>query len=106
MLVGKQFLCINYAHPLQQALMVGHQDYAIDGMTGDNWVGMAGTNDDLAQFNITQPINKYDGKLSGVELSLQHFFEGTPYGMQANVTMLETDEEADPYLIGEQRALP
>ena len=52
------------------------------------------------------PVNKYDGRLSGLELSVQHFFEGTPYGVQANAVMLQTDEEADSYLIGEQRALP
>ena len=103
------FVSIGYAHPAPDGSDPNGWPtgtYAIDGVSGVNWVGIGDANDDLAQFNITQPVNKYDGKLSGVELSLQHFFEGTPYGMQANVTMLETDEEADPYLIGEQRALP
>ena len=100
------FVGLNYAHPSATSTNGWPSGtYAIDGVTGLNWVGIGDANDDLAQFNITQPVNKYDGKLSGVELSLQHFFEGTPYGMQANVTMLDTDT-VDPYLVGEQRALP
>ena len=101
------FVALGYAHPTATSTNGWPSGtYAIDGVTGVNWVGIGDANDALAQFNITQPVNKYDGKLSGVELSLQHFFEGTPYGMQANVTKLRTDEEADPYLVGEQRALP
>ena len=101
------FVALGFAHPTADSTNGWPAGtYAIDGVSGVNWVGIGDSTDGLAQFEITQPINKYDGKLSGVELSLQHFFEGTPYGMQANVTMLETDEEADSYALGEQGALP
>jgi hypothetical protein len=62
--------------------------------------------DDLLLFQQTTNVNRYDSKLSGVEIAIQHLFEGTPYGVQANVTMLDTDDEADPYDTGEQSALP
>ena len=44
--------------------------------------------DPLAQFSMTKPMNLEEGDVSGLELTLQHLFEGTPYGMQFNYTKI------------------
>jgi TonB-dependent receptor len=80
--------------------------YAIDSMSGVNWIGIGDASDDLLQFQQTTPVNKYDAKLRGVEVSIQHFFVNTPYGIQANITQLDSGDEADPYSTAEQSALP
>ena len=80
--------------------------YGIDSVSGVNWIAIGDENDDLLQFRQPPPINKYDATLRGIEVAIQHFFEGTPYGVQANVTVLDSGDEADPYDTGEQSALP
>ena len=40
----------------------------------------------MATFEVTRPYNKEEGTVSGIEVALQHLFEGTPYGMQFNYT--------------------
>ncbi len=63
--------------------------------------------DPLALFDITQPFNLNDGKVSGFEVTLQHLFEGTPFGFQANFTKVTGgDVEPDTYAIGDQFILP
>lgn len=57
-------------------------------------------------FNQIMPVNKYDGTLEGVEVALQHFFEGTPYGFQVNYTHIAGDTDVDPASVVEQFALP
>mgnify|MGYP003684358353 FL=1 len=42
--------------------------------------------DPLALFTVSRPINMEEGDVSGIEVTLQHLFEGTPYGMQFNAT--------------------
>ena len=37
---------------------------------------------------MTKPMNLEEGDVSGLELTLQHLFEGTPYGMQFNYTKI------------------
>ena len=61
----------------------------------------------MASFNITGPYNKEKGSVNGYELALQHFFEGTPYGMQFNATFISGgDVKVDRNAIGEQFILP
>lgn len=63
--------------------------------------------DPVALFDITQPANLERGTVSGLEFSLQHLFEGTPYGVQANYTyVIGGDVEPDNYVIGDQFILP
>lgn len=63
--------------------------------------------DPLAVFEITRPMNLETGEVSGVEVTLQHLFEGTPYGMQFNYTAVSGgDVEVDTNVIGEQFILP
>ena len=80
--------------------------YAIDSLSGVNWIAIGDSSDDLLLFEQTTPINKYNSTLKGIELSIQHFFVDTPYGIQANITKLDSGDEADPYNTGEQSALP
>jgi TonB-dependent receptor len=63
--------------------------------------------DPVALFDITQPANLERGTVSGLEFSLQHLFEGTPFGIQANYTyVIGGDVEPDNYEIGDQFILP
>jgi TonB-dependent receptor len=63
--------------------------------------------DPLANFQITQPYNRETGKVKGYEVALQHFFDGTPYGMTFNATFISGgDVEVDRNAIGEQFILP
>ncbi len=65
----------------------------IDGQPGDP----------LAVFQVTRPYNKEEGTVSGVEVALQHLFEGTPYGMQFNYTEVSGgDVDVNRSVIGEQ----
>ena len=65
----------------------------IDGQPGDP----------LAIFQVTRPYNKEEGTVSGVEVALQHLFEGTPYGMQFNYTEVSGgDVDVNRSVIGEQ----
>jgi TonB-dependent receptor len=67
--------------------------------------GAAG--DPLAAFEVTSPYNMNSGTVSGIELSLQHSFEGTPFGLQFNATFLSGgDVDIDREAIGEQFVLP
>ena len=63
--------------------------------------GQAG--DPLATFEVTRPYNKEEGTVSGIEVALQHLFEGTPYGMQFNYTEISGgDVDVNRSVIGEQ----
>ena len=88
-------------------------------VTGTYWfTAVPGTNpalyyvdgdadDPVALFDITQPANLERGIVSGIEFSLQHLFEGTPFGMQANYTyVIGGAVEPDNYKIGDQFILP
>ena len=96
-----------YAHPTADSANGWPAGtYEIDTVSGVNWIGIGDENDDLLMFQQTTPVNKYNATLRGIEVSIQHFFEGTPYGVQANITQLDSGDEADPYSTGEQSALP
>ncbi|MGV6806730.1 MAG: TonB-dependent receptor [bacterium] len=63
--------------------------------------------DPLALFDITQPYNMNTGKVWGLEFNWQHLFEGTPFGIQLNYTLVEgNDVEPDTNVIGDQFVLP
>ena len=67
----------------------------------------ASASDPVAEFDITQPFNINEGTVSGFEITLQHLFEGTPFGLQMNYTKVTGgDVEPDTYRIGEQFILP
>jgi TonB-dependent receptor len=63
--------------------------------------------DPLALFTMTRPENLESGDVSGLELTLQHLFEGTPYGMQFNYTKITGgDVDIDRDDVGSQFILP
>lgn len=63
--------------------------------------------DPLAMFEVTAPYNMNSGRVSGFEVSLQHLFEGTPFGMQFNYTWVNGgDVDVDRDVIGQQFILP
>ena len=63
--------------------------------------------DPLALFSLTRPMNLEEGDVSGLELTLQHLFEGTPYGMQFNYTKITGgDVDIDRDDVGPQFILP
>jgi len=67
--------------------------------------GTAG--DPLALFDVTAPYNMNSGRVSGFEVVLQHLFEGTPFGMQLNYTLISGgDVDIDRDVLGEQFILP
>jgi TonB-dependent receptor len=65
------------------------------------------SSDPLAIFTITKPTNLEEGTVSGLEVTVQHFFEGTPYGMQFNATKVTGgDVEIDRDNVDAQFMLP
>jgi TonB-dependent receptor len=64
-------------------------------------------NDPLALFTVSRPTNLEEGEVSGLEITVQHLFEGTPYGMQFNATKITGgDVDIDRDNIGQQFILP
>lgn len=63
--------------------------------------------DPLAMFEVTAPYNMNSGSVDGFEVSWQHLFADTPFGMQFNYTWVSGgDVEVDRDVIGEQFLLP
>jgi TonB-dependent receptor len=52
-------------------------------------------NDPLMEFRVTQPINDQEGNIHGWEISWQHFFSDTGFGVAANYTYVDGDVKAD-----------
>ena len=66
-------------------------------------VGQPG--DPIAKFRITTPANQKSASLDGLELSWQHTFGESGFGIAANYTYVHSGLTYDNYLIGEQFAL-
>ena len=65
------------------------------------------SSDPLASFLVTTPYNLNSGSVQGIEFSVQHLFEGSPFGVQLNFTKISGgDVEIDRDVIGEQFLLP
>jgi TonB-dependent receptor len=73
----------------------GNQTGTITGQPGDP----------LANFAITTPANQRSATLDGWELNLQHMFGKSGFGMQANLTLVNSDLKYDNANRGEQFAL-
>ena len=61
--------------------------------------------DDLIQFDITQPFNERDAKVDGFEIAFQHALE-SGFGIQANLTFVDSDAKYDASVFDSQFALP
>ncbi|MEM9386802.1 MAG: TonB-dependent receptor [Pseudomonadota bacterium] len=51
--------------------------------------------DPEAVFAITRPLNAQERSVNGLELSLQHLFGASGFGMQLNYTLVSSDAEYD-----------
>lgn len=66
----------------------------------------AETGDPAIVWDITTTENQETGKLHGWEFQIQHLFSTTGFGLQANLTKVSGDVDADRDVIGRQFALP
>ncbi|MGI9238991.1 MAG: TonB-dependent receptor, partial [Woeseiaceae bacterium] len=62
--------------------------------------------DPLAVFDVTTVDNAETGDLFGYEFAVQHMFGDTGWGLQANMTVVNGNVDADRDLVGKQFALP
>jgi TonB-dependent receptor len=51
--------------------------------------------DPLAEFKTTVPTNQRDTTIQGLELGAQHWFGDSGFGLQANYTLVDADDEFD-----------
>ncbi|MEO9971232.1 MAG: TonB-dependent receptor [Hyphomonadaceae bacterium] len=68
----------------------------IDAVTGEAIPATSIATDPIAVFDVTQSVNTNDANINGVEISLQHLFGDTGFGLQANYTYVDSDAEFDP----------
>lgn len=84
------------------------RDYIIanypDTVEGNSIFGVPGEDSPLS-FNVVIPINEKDAMLHGWELTAQHAFGDTGFGVIANLTLVDGDVEFDDSSLGEQFAL-
>lgn len=55
----------------------------------------ASSNDPEYQFQVTQPVNNKESSLKGLEISAQHFFGDTGFGVAASYTYVDGDVAFD-----------
>lgn len=61
--------------------------------------------DPVANFEITRLVNSEEREVQGWELNVQHMFGESGYGLQANLTVVESDAEFDTSNLGNQAIL-
>jgi iron complex outermembrane receptor protein len=61
--------------------------------------------DPVADFQVTRLLNSEEREIKGVELNIQHMFGETGFGMQANLTVVDSDAEFDSDNLGNQAIL-
>ncbi|MBU2887417.1 TonB-dependent receptor [Gilvimarinus agarilyticus] len=66
---------------------------------------VANSSDPIQQWNVSVPSNFQDDTITGAELSVQHFFGETGFGVQANYTFVESDLDVDNTSQDEQFAM-
>lgn len=57
-------------------------------------------------WDLTTTDNAETGDLYGLEVQVQHFFGDSPWGIQANATLVDGDVDVDRDVVGVQFALP
>jgi TonB-dependent receptor len=62
--------------------------------------------DPLAVYTVSTVANEQVGNLFGWELAVQHMFADTGFGVQANLTIVNGDVDADRDVINQSFALP
>ena len=61
--------------------------------------------DPVANFDVTRLVNSEEREVKGLELNVQHMFGETGFGMQANLTLVDSDAEFDSSNLGDQAIL-
>ena len=61
--------------------------------------------DPLINFRITSPVNSQSTKVDGVEMSLQHLFERSGWGLNLNTNFIQAADVFDARISGQQFAL-
>lgn len=61
--------------------------------------------DPVAEFEVSRLLNTEQREVKGLELSVQHLFGDTGFGVQVNYTVVEADFEFDPSNLDEQAIL-
>jgi iron complex outermembrane receptor protein len=74
-------------------------NFIVTGSTQHTFVGAGPGGTDIP-FTLTQPVNGPSANVYGIELSLQHVFDDTGFGFQANGTLVGTDSPYDPNPFG------
>ena len=74
-------------------------NFIVTGSTQHTFVGAGPGGTDIP-FTLTQPLNGPSANVYGLELSLQHVFDDTGFGFQANGTLVGTDSPYDPNNLG------
>lgn len=71
----------------------------IDLITGASVPVISQATDPVALFDVTQTVNANDADITGLELAVQHVFGDTGFGIQANLTFVDSDVEFDPFAL-------
>ena len=61
--------------------------------------------DPVANFDTTRLLNAEEREIKGLELNIQHMFGESGFGLQANLTVVDSDAEFDSNNIGDQAIL-
>ncbi|MFT6286655.1 MAG: TonB-dependent receptor [Alcanivorax sp.] len=61
--------------------------------------------DPVANFDTTRLLNAEEREVKGLELNIQHMFGESGFGMQANLTVVDSDAEFNSSNIGDQAIL-
>ena len=61
--------------------------------------------DPVANFDITRLLNSEEREVVGAEINIQHLFGDSGFGVQANLTIVDSDAEFDPDNFDEQAVL-
>ena len=73
------------------------------GVEATSVISQAG--DPIANFDITRLLNSEEREVSGIELNIQHLFGKSGFGIQANLTLVDSDAQFDPNNFDEQAIL-
>lgn len=79
------------AHQHDMMLMLDGQDPTIESTS----LLASATLDPVQVWDVSVPTNKRDDTITGLELSVQHWFGESGFGVQANYTMVDSDLKVD-----------
>lgn len=92
------------AGDLDQILNYILTNYPASVNAANRWV-YALPEDPILPFSITRPVNNKEVKIDGIELSVQHAFGESGFGLQANATKVNSDVEYDNLSVATQFAI-